>query len=327
MPRIGLVGAGFIAGIHADRYRTLEDAAVSAVLAPDGADAFVSEHGLDAQVFTDPETFFAERSFDVLDICSPTHTHRQYVEWGAELGLPIICEKPLAPTVADAEACRAATDAAGVPLLVGHVLRYFPAYQTLRQRVVDGAVGTVGTIRARRHSPYPDWGDWFGADEKSGGIFVDLGIHEFDLCRWCLGSVERVFARRRSWETGQHGHATLRFASGAVGYVEAGWDRPADGDLESEFEVAGDEGLLEYDSTTGAALTVDREGSPVPPERTASRKRDGYARELDAFLAAIDRGETPRVTPADAVAAVRLAVAANRSAERGAPVTVAEVGP
>lgn len=325
MRRIGLIGSGFIAGIHAERVSAIPGATVTAVYSPDDPAAFVDDYGLEASAYDTPKSFFADADVDVVDVCSPTDTHRRYVERAADAGLDVFCEKPLAVTLEDATSMIEATERAGVQLLVGHVLRYFPAYERVQSLVAAGEIGTVGTIRARRHSPFPAWGSdsWFGDDDRSGGVFVDLGIHEFDFLRWCVGPVERVFARRRRWEDRQYGHATLRFTSGAVGYVEAGWDRPTGAGLTSDLEVAGDAGILEYDSTASESLSLELEGKEPPAVPTV--EGDGYHRELASFVRALDGEVEPRVTADDALEALRIAVAASRSAESGKPVDVEAV--
>jgi predicted dehydrogenase len=332
MLRVGLVGSGFMAGTHLDRYRGMDDARVTAVAAPNTAAGFVESNGLGGEVepFADAETMLDAGVVDAVDVCSPTPTHRSVVEAAAGAGVDVLCEKPLALTLADARAIADAAADAGITLMVAHVLRFFPAYRAIERSIADGSVGEVGTVRARRVSPFPDWADWYADPDRSGGVFHDLAIHEFDFCRWVVGDVERVFARTHRGERHRRGHATLRFENGAVGYVEAGWDRPPGSDLESEFEAAGDEGLVEYDSTTGTPLTIEtRDGGddeadgsdPAPP----AVERDGYRRELDAFVRAVRADEAPPVSVEDAIEAVRLSLAARRSAERGEPVAVAEV--
>jgi predicted dehydrogenase len=322
MLRIGLVGSGFMAQTHLDRYREVEGATVAGVASPGGAAEFVAENDLDAPSHADPETMM-DADVDAVDVCTPTPTHRSLVEAAAGRGLDVFCEKPLALTCDDAAAIADAVAAEGVTLMVGHVLRFFPGYREIHAAVTGGQVGTPGTIRARRFSPFPDWADWYADLERSGGVFQDLAIHELDLCRWTVGEVERVFARQHRGERTHRGQVTLAFRNGAVGYVEAGWDRPESDALTSEFEVAGDEGLLEFDPDEGVPLatrTADGE-QPVP----AAVARDGYRRELEAFVRAVRREESPPVPVDEAVEAVRLSVAARRSAERGEPVEVAEV--
>jgi len=321
MLRIGLVGTGFMAQTHLDRYRNIEDVTVAGVASPSGPAPFVEKHGLDASAYADPETMM-EADIDAVDICTPTPTHRSLVESAAARQLDTFCEKPLALTYEDATAIEETVTAEDMTLMVGHVLRFFPGYREIHTAVTEGKVGTPGTIRARRVSPFPDWADWYGDIERSGGVFQDLAIHELDFCRWTIGDVERVFARQHQSDGNHRGQATLHFENGAVGYVEAGWDRPASGTLSSEFEVAGDEGLLEFDPEDGTPLAIRTESGEQTPPAVA---RDGYRRELDAFVRAIREGKSPPVTVGDAVKAVQLSIATRRSAERGEPVGVQEV--
>jgi predicted dehydrogenase len=322
MLRVGLIGSGFMAQTHLDRYVEMGDASVTAVASPNTAAEFVRENDIDAATFADA-TELVDADIDAVDVCTPTPTHRPFVEAAADAGLDVFCEKPIALTLADAHAIADAAADAGVTLMVGHVLRFFPDYRAIHEAVADGQVGTPGTVRARRISPFPDWAGWYGDVEQSGGVFHDLAIHELDFCRWAIGDVERVFAREHRGDGHHRGQATLTFTDGAVGYVEAGWDRPPGDGLSSEFEVAGDEGLLEYDSGEGTPLrvTTTDDGEPLPPPV----ERDGYRRQLDAFVRAASEGEDPPVTAADAIEAVRLSLAARRSAERGHPVAVEEV--
>ena len=322
MLRVGLVGSGFMARTHLERYRSMDDARVVAVASPNTAADFVAEHGLDADTFEDATTMM-DADVDAVDVCSPTPTHRPLVEAAAARDLDVLCEKPIALTLEDANAIARAAADAGITLLVGHVLRFFLDYAAIRRSIADGAVGEVGTVRARRVSPFPDWAPWYADADRSGGVLHDLAIHEFDFCRWAVGDVERVFAREHRSDGNHRGLATLVFESGAVGYVDAGWDRPPGGDLTSEFEVAGDEGLLEYDGADGQPLAIDTrgDGEPLPPPV----ERDGYRRQLDAFVDAVEGREEPAVTAEDAIEALRISLAARRSAASGESVAVSEV--
>lgn len=312
-----------MAETHLGAYREIDDARVAAVASPNTAAEFVDDHGLDAETYSSVEGLVAAE-IDAVDVCSPTPTHGEAVHRAIERGLDVFCEKPLALGLDEAERMRDAAEAAGVTLMPGHVLRFFPAYAEIRRAIAEGAVGAPGTVRARRVSPFPEWSSWYADEERSGGVFHDLAIHEFDFCRWAIGDVERVFARESRWDDQHRGTATLAFENGAVGTVEAGWDRPPGAGLKSEFEVAGADGLLEYDSETAEPIAVETVGetpTPGPPV-----ERDGYRRELDAFLASARSGAELPVTAGDAVEAMRIAIAARRSAEHGTPVSVAGVG-
>lgn len=319
--RIGLVGAGFMSATHLARYTAMDDVRVVAVYSPTTAPEFVAEHDLDATAYTDPEAFFGHE-MDAVDVCSPTGTHATHAMTAARQGLAVFCEKPLALSLEEAYEVRDAVREANVPFMAGHVVRFFHAYEAARQEVADGAVGEVASVRARRRSPPPDWADWYADDARTGGVFHDLGIHEFDYLRATVGEIERVFARRRRWDTKQHGHAVVRFANGARGHVEAGWDLPPGVGLQSDLEIAGTDGVIEL-GEEGSGLTVT---APDGIQTGTAVERDGYRRELDAFCEAVNGGSVP-VDIDDAIASMRVSLAATRSAERGEPVVVEEVGP
>lgn len=314
-----------MAATHAERYRAMNNTTISGVVSPNTAEQFVQDHGLDAPAFTSIETFLDETSLDAVSICSPTWTHREIVETVAEYNIDILCEKPIASTLADANAIADVADEQSVTIMIGHTLRFFPDYRRVYDQIESEAVGTPGTVRARRHSPFPDWGHgWFAADEKSGGVFLDLGVHEFDYLRWLFGDVEYVFARRNRWGDRQNGHATLVFENGTVGYVEVGWDRIQGVELWSTLEIAGDDGLIEYDARKPTPLTVTAKQA-TGAESTATVAKDGYRHQLEAFVECIERGKEPLVTADDAIEAIRISIAANRSAEQNEPIPIAEV--
>lgn len=311
-----------MAETHVAGYGTVPDAEVTAVASPSTAAAFVEEHGLDAKAFTSADDLF-DAGVDAVDVCSPTPTHREYVERSLDAGLDVFCEKPLATSLADAQAVARVAADADASLTVGHVLRFFPEYAAMKETVDDGGIGVPGVARARRLSPFPDWGseDWYADRSKTGGVLLDLAIHDLDYLRWTFGEVSRVFARSTGGER-EHAHVTIRFDSGAVGYVEATWGLPDSADLRSQLELAGDGGLVEYDSADAASLVISDGEGTTTANPTA---RDGYARQAAAFVESVETGGSPPVTADDAVAAVRLSVAARQSIERGEPISPAEV--
>lgn len=324
MTRIGVVGAGFMAETHAAAYEGLADVELAAVASPSSAAAFASEHGV-PESYSSAEELAAEADVDAVDVCSPTFTHDEAVRAALDAGLDVFCEKPLSNTLDGAEALAEAARDADETVMVGHVVRFFPQYEQVREEVRDGALGQVGVARARRFSPFPSWGDWFANEDASGGVVLDLAIHDLDYLRWTLGEVERVFARRTKQGLKEHAHVTLRFESGARGYVEASWAQPEGSGLEMELEVAGEDGLLEFDGDDVAPVRVRLDGADAPttPDPLGV---EPYRRELGAFVDAVESGAEPPVTVDDAVEAVRLAEAARRSAQRGTPVDLSEVG-
>jgi predicted dehydrogenase len=323
MTTVGIVGTGFMARTHLQQYTEL-GVDVAAVSSRSDPTPFIDHHGLDSTPYTSVERLCESTPVDFLDICTPTDTHRDLVEVAAAHGIDVFLEKPIAGTLRDAEAIGQFVDRTGISLMVGHVLRFDPGYERIRSTVDAGGIGAPGVARARRLSPFPDWGsrNWFADTDRSGGVFLDLAIHDLDFLRSLWGPVDRVFARRTRRDELEHGSVTLRFANGAVGYVEASWAQPESRELVSEIELAGDDGVVEF-STDGQQPIREFSSDSVRVESPLSE--DGYKRELAHFVDCIESDTAPSVTVADATAAVRLALAATRSADRGEPVAPEEV--
>jgi predicted dehydrogenase len=324
MQRLVLVGAGFMAETHALNLTRMDDALIEAVVSPSGPEQFIEEFGLNATAHTDFKAAIEVCDANAVVICTPTHTHRDFIEMALDHGIAVFCEKPLATSLAEASAIQDAVVDASVPFMVGHVVRHFPEYTAAKREIDDGTIGRAGVARARRVSPAPDWGsdDWFAENQKSGGVFVDMAIHDFDYLRWVWGKVERVFARTTGDLSARHGTATLRFESGAVGYVEASWAQPSTRELTMELELAGDDGVIRVNSAdTEPYRAFTNENTVV--ENTLVE--DGYYRELAHFLDCLESGADPDIGIDEATAALRLSIAARQSAQNGNPVTPAEV--
>ncbi len=260
----------------------------------------------------------------MVDLCTPTPSHRGLVEQAAAAGRQVICEKPLALTVADAEAMIASCAAAGVQLLVAHVVRYFAEYAAAQRYVAAGGVGAVVTQRFSRMAARPLQG-WFGDPEQSGGVLLDLMIHDLDIARWLAGDVRQVFARQ-SGSLAEPAAATttqviLQHHSGAISQLTGVWGSPSSA-FGTAFLIAGDDGLIEHRSTDHPPVRLDppRTGGGIIPATPFTE--NPYTTELRDLHAAITTGSAPRVTAADALAALIIAEAAAASIRTGLPVTL-----
>ncbi|SIR75873.1 Predicted dehydrogenase [Haladaptatus litoreus] len=330
MQRIGLVGSGFMAMTHATSYQEITDAEVVAVASlDDDRETFAAENTPDADVYNDAEQMIAEADITAVDICTPTPTHRPFVEVAVDHGLNVFCEKPLARTVEDADAIVDTVSNTSITFMTGHVLRYFPEYVEAKRRIDAGEVGTLGTFHTERFSSPPRYGtnSWFGDKEQSGGVLLDMAIHDFDYLRWVVGDVDRVFARTTEWDDGhlnQHSSVLLRFEDGTAGQVEASWGYPEGSPFITSYELAGDEGLLEFDARDENSIRISggAAGTNAPVSPLA---KSPYTKELEHFIDCAENGCDPDISPDDARQAVRIALAAIESSERGEPVSPMEV--
>lgn len=320
-----------MARVYVDRLSRL-GATVAAVASPNTAEAFVEEHAPAATPYADPGAMYEETDLDAVGVCTPTHLHRNHVVAAVDRGLDVLCEKPLARTVEGADAIVDAVADAGVTFMTAHVVRFFPEYATAKERVDAGDIGEPGVARAKRSVAYGGDPGWFADEAKSGGVLLDVGVHDFDFLRWVVGGVERVFTRLRRWGDGAHksGLTLLRFENGAVGHVESSWLRMPDQPFETSFELAGEDGLLEFDLRDSTAIEVwGTEGHRAPTDpigEDVPLAEDGYYRQLRHFLECRETGAEPAVTAEDGRAATRIALAAIESAETGEPVAVSTPG-
>jgi UDP-N-acetylglucosamine 3-dehydrogenase len=335
MMRVALVGAGGMAGVHAGCYHAIENAELVGVLdiRPEAAEALAGKYG--AKPYTDFDTMLTELRPDVVDVCCPTPWHVDYVvraaQLSAELGIKgISTEKPMARSLEDCDRMIAACEAAGIPLFVAHVVRFFPEFALAKREVEAGNVGRPASVRTRRGGPMPRaWDDWYADFDRSGGAVLDLIIHDFDWLRWTFGEVERVYARGTG--TSQlpgfdYALVTLRFKNGVIGHVEGTWADP--GGFKVTVEIAGDAGLLEYNANMPTAAPFKaalntasgaRAGVAVPESPTG---KNPYQLELAHFLECLERGATPSILPQDGKEAVRIALAAIKSIQTGEAVTL-----
>lgn len=321
-----------MATTHANSYEEIDGAEVAAVASiDDNLEEFVPENAPGAATYDDAETMLADADVTMVDVCTPTPTHRPLVRAAAERDLAIFCEKPMARTIDGADEMVEVIDETGVPFMVGHVLRYFPSYVTAKELIDAGEIGRPGTLRAERLSPPPTYAtdNWLVDPEQSGGVLLDMAIHDFDYLRWVGGEVERVFTRSARWEDEQlHEHAgvDLRFEDGTVGYVEASWGYPGDMPFTTAFEFSGDEGSLEYDTREENAVRFYGDNDAAATPAQSAYEKSPYTRELEHFIDCVETGAEPDIGAREAREAVRLSLAAIESRERDEPVRVSEVG-
>jgi predicted dehydrogenase len=261
---------------------------------------------------------------EVVDICTPSDLHAELARTAARAGKQVICEKPIALTVDDgADVIRVARDA-GVGLYIGHVVRFFGSYSAAHDAVVSGRIGTPSVLQFRRASGQPTANGWMQDESRSGGVPLDLMIHDIDQARWMAGDVVRVYAQGAKPGVGgvkTHVYAVLTHANGALTHITSSWGLA--GGFETSFEIAGTKGLLTQDSVAHAALRADRpellETAGLLPVTVGDSP---FVDELREFAAAINGGPAPRVGPADALAALAIALAVRESMTTGAPVEI-----
>jgi predicted dehydrogenase len=315
--RIGIIGAGSAASFHAAAFSGNERTEIVGIadIVPELRERFAAQFGIPKCY--KPDELVSAPDVEIVDICTPTDTHRYYTELAARSGKHVFCEKPIALNLEDAQDIISACKKARVALGVGQVLRFFPEYAKIRELLAEGAVGDVQVVSASRCARMPHGrDDWFRNRRRSGGAIFDLAIHDIDFLAWCFGTVKTVFARRASLNGEEHLHIILRFERGQVAHIEASWAE-VEG-FYAQFEAAGSKGRLTFDSRDATPLLVNRkkkeeEPAVIIPE--SPLKESPYLLEMLEFIRLVEEGVSPRVTAADAVYALAVALAAQESAE------------
>jgi predicted dehydrogenase len=319
--RVGIIGTGTMGEVHATAWQSIGAELTGCSSSnPTQAEAFGRRH----EIRTFPNHDELLNNVDIVDICTPTATHKSLVLAAAKAGKHVICEKPIALTVEDAQAMIDACQ--GIRFFVGMVLRFFPQYRSTKQLVAAGRIGEPGVLRLKRVSYVPQNPEaWYFNQTLSGGMVVDLMIHDFDYARWLAGEVERVFALKTQADTGpaQYIQAVLRLKSGAIALVEGGWAYPP-GVFRTGFDLSGTDGLIEWSSDQPSPLITF---FPPKAEETASvglptsgLADDPFAAELRHAYQSIQSGAPFEVTAEDALEALRISLAVRKSVETGKPV-------
>jgi myo-inositol 2-dehydrogenase / D-chiro-inositol 1-dehydrogenase len=318
--RIGMIGYGGIAGAHVPGWlKRAKDHDVDLTvydIAPE-RNAAARERGF-ATVVDSLEELLGRS--DMVDICTPSDTHADLVQQVAAAGKDILCEKPLGMTPDEAIATARSCATAGVKLYVGHVVRFFGAYRTAHDDLVAGRLGIPSVQRFRRAGGLPRHNDWMVVEERSGGVVMDLMIHDIDQARWFAGDVVRAFGMStRKGEAGDvdtQAFAVLTHASGAITHLTASWAMQSG--FETSFEIAGTEGMAVYESDDRAAVRADRpellDRAGLLPVMVGDSP---FVEEIAELADAIEFGTPARVNVADAVAAVSIADAIRTSIRTG----------
>lgn len=273
---------------------------------------------------------FALEEVDAVVIATPTSTHCELVLAAAAAGKAIFCEKPLALSLEDSRRMIEAVEAAGVPLQVGFMRRYDPPYIEAKTAIDAGKIGRPVTFKGIGRDPFcprPEFAD----PAHSGGLIVDMGIHDMDLARWLMNAeVERVTAEGttmvcpdlKAVDDLDNAVVNLRFENGAIGNVEV--SRNAFYGYDIRTEVLGSKAAVRVggDELGNRSLLLPDGRAVGGGSHLLRRFGTAYRAQLHEFVSCVRDGETPRCTGSDALAAFEISLAATYAAQTGEPVTL-----
>lgn len=307
MVRVALVGCGFMGRMHANVYSILDNASLVSVAdrRPEKAEAFSKEFG--AIAYTDFDDMLANEQIDAVDICLPTFQHREYAVRAAKAGKHVLCEKPMALSVAEAEEMIAACNEAGVKLMIGHCIRFWPEYAYLKKLTDEGRLGRLTSINLTRYGEFPFWSsdNWLADESKSGGGALDMHIHDTDFILYLKGEPEEMVSYGTVDERGpSQVYTTMRYADGCVAHLQGGWNLPSHTPFRMAFRAIFERGAAIMDLDP---MTIFEDGNqPVVPDFPKMEAQGGgnisdlggYYYELEHFIDCIEEGrDSDIVTP------------------------------
>ncbi len=333
MKRLGLalLGAGRMGQEHAKALAGIPEARVVAVADPrEDARAEAKYLARAERAYAEALEAIEDPEVEAVVIVTPTDTHAALIEAAAKAKKAIFSEKPVALSLEATERALAAVKEAGVPFQIGFQRRYDPGYRRARHLLDQGAVGAVDQFRAVGRDPAPPSLEYL---KTSGGIFLDMAIHDFDLARFLVGEVESVLAFgtvRVDEKIGEIGDADtsvalLFFENGAQGVVEN--SRRTSYGYDIRTEVFGERGKIVVDAVPKTPTWYYREGGLEADHYRffMDRFAEAYRAELAAFVRAVLAGEPPSPGPEDAIGSLWVALAATQSWKEGRRVAIREV--
>jgi myo-inositol 2-dehydrogenase/D-chiro-inositol 1-dehydrogenase len=328
---VALLGAGRIGQEHAKNLAAFPQVEVVVVCDPRIEAAELVRPLVRArEVSPLPEGVVTRNDVDAVVICTPTESHAALIEAAAEAGKAIFCEKPVALDLTGTLQALATVAKKGVPFQIGFQRRFDSGYAEAKRRIEAGMLGRLDQFRTVGRDPAPPPKEYLA---KSGGLFVDQTIHEFDIARFLMGDVTEVNAwgavrfHPDAEEFGDIDTATtlLRFSSGALGVVEN--SRRAVYGYDIVTEVFGENGKIVVQAEPKTPLReYNKDGYRLDHYHFfADRFGPAFRAELEAFFHAVSNSKTPSPGAGDAVESLKIALAATRSLKENRSVKLAEI--
>ena len=328
--KVGLVGLGRLGRVYArDLATRIPETRLVAVADPDPAALAELSSTYAARPHADPERLLADDEVEAIVIASPTHTHAALTVAASGTGKAIFCEKPPALSLEETLKMKAAVGRPGVFFQMGFMRRFDPGYAAARRKVQEGLIGTPVVFKSSSRDPYRTSLE-YANPKSSGGMIMDMGIHDFDLARWFMGEVRSVSAvggtlAYPELETvGDIDNAivSLTFADGRLGVVDLSRNGVYGYDIRSE--LLGTAGTLRVgyiQETPLLTLTKNSVAHDTVPH-FMQRFEQAYTIQLRDFALNVLENRPPSVTIDDGLAAIKVALAAERARVSGQPVAL-----
>ena len=332
--KIGVIGTGRIGKVHiATLVQSVPQAVVVAIadVNTGSANEVAKSFGI-TSVFNNYMDVINHPDIEAVVICSPTDTHARYIVDAAKAGKHIFCEKPVDLSLEVIKGAIQAVSTAGVKLMVGFNRRFDPNFSKIKQLVIEGKIGDPHILKITSRDPAPPPAEYSAV---SGGMFMDMTIHDFDMARYIVGSeVIEVYTKATVLVDPAIGKAgdvdtaiiTLTFVNGAIGVIDN--SRKAVYGYDQRVEIFGSKGMLCADNNypeNHRYFASDGVHSSLPLNFFMDRYLEAYANEMKIFCEAVINNLKLPVTGSDGLMSVAIALAVKKSQLENRPVKLSEI--
>lgn len=332
---IGVIGVGRLGTVYVrDLAGRIPETRVVAVADP--ADDLARKVAAQFDVpkwYADSLELIDDPAVDAVVIVTPTHTHREIVIAAAARGKPTFCEKPPALSLRDSAAMKDAIETSGLFFQMGFMRRFDSGYAAAKRQIEAGRIGLPLVFKATSRDPFRPSLE-YAHPSSSGGLLIDMGIHDFDLARWFMGEVRAVAAIGATIAYPEletvgdidNAIASLTFVSGKLGVVDL--TRSGIYGYDISTEILGLEGTIRIGYLRETPIVIMTKAHGVSYDTVPyfmERFRDAYTNQLQNFAQNVLQQRDPPITIDDGMEALRVGVAATRARETGTTVTVADI--
>ena len=330
--KFGIVGMGRIGKIHLDNLLQINNAQVIAVMDPNlDAHQFAKKKGI-VNIYDSYENFLSNDEIEAIVICSPTDSHAEFVSLAAKKGKHIFCEKPLDLSLDRVVEVLEIIKQTNVKLMLGFNRRFDKDFLKLKALVDQGAIGDHHLIKITSRDPKAPTLDYI---KKSGGLFLDMTIHDFDMARFVVSKeVEEVYAKGAVFvnpEIGSVGDIdtaviVLTYKDGTIAVIDN--SRESSYGYDQRIEVFGSKGMLKAENNlidSHKLYTVDGTRGSNPLNFFLERYADSYKNEMESFISALENKSSIPVNGDDGLQSLLIGLAAIKSYQEKRPVNLAEI--
>lgn len=327
MVKVAILGAGFMGATHGTAYEEIENAFVAAICDKNEVLGKELAEKYHCAYFGDFEEMVRECDFEVADICLPTYLHETYATLAVRHKKHLFVEKPVTLSVESLDRMIGGVRAAGVRMMVGQVVRFWPEYKNAKKIYDSQELGSLKSVYAARLAQHPAWSEWYCHAENSGGGLMDLHLHDIDFLCYLLGKAKSVYSvgQKNSYGCWNHVNTILTFENGISAMVEGIMEMTKGYPFTMQLRLVGSEKTYEYIMKAGANLedvaSSKRDSKLYERGKVITLpldERDAYGIELKHFIECIDEKRESEIINLDQIRSVLCTIEAiKRSLETG----------